>query len=216
VRTASRARACMRTSGAWLHTSTHMRHLGYSGRVRTRTVSTHSHWAAELPAPVAVRRAHVGYSEYSRYCEYLHEIPEYGKSMLSALTDENLKRTRNGLSPERQRIPRPGRVPIVARYSDQYPARHGARHGTRSTRMRWRRTRSGVGGRAGAVSGRRRARCTAAQRMREYSRPVGGVRIGVPGVPRVPGVRIGVLLVLTGSELRLDSHGRYSEWHREW
>ncbi len=33
--------------------------------------------AAELPAYVTVRRADVGCSGYSRYCEYLHEIPEY-------------------------------------------------------------------------------------------------------------------------------------------
>jgi hypothetical protein len=67
--------------------------------------------AAELPAYVAVRRAHIGYSEYSRYCEYSHEIPEYRKSMLSALPAENLKRTRHGLPPAREAThPRPGRV----------------------------------------------------------------------------------------------------------
>jgi hypothetical protein len=128
VRTASRARACAR-AGLAAHA---VESCEYSQAtlwifpVRTRTVSTHSHWAAELPALVAVRRTHVGYSENSRYCEYLHEIPEYGKSMLSALTAEILKCTRHGLPPERKRIPRPGRVPIVARYPDRYPARHGA------------------------------------------------------------------------------------------
>jgi hypothetical protein len=77
--------------------------------------------------------------------------------------------------------PRPGPVPTSHGIPIDIP-RGTVPGGTRSTRMRRRRTRSGgVGGRAGAVSGRRRARRTAAQRRREYSRPVGGVRIGVPG-----------------------------------
>ncbi len=136
--------------------------------------------------------------------------------MLSALTAENLKRTRHSLPPERQRIPRPGRVPTLHEIPIDIPRGTVGRQGTRSARMRRRRTRSGIGGRAGALSRRRRARRTAAQRRREYSRPVGGVRIGVPGKPGVPGVRIGVLWVLTRSEPRWDSHGRYSGWHREW
>ena len=118
------------------------------------------HWSC-LPH-VTVRRTHVRYREYSRYCEFLHEHPEYRKSMLSARIAESRKSTRTvGLPPEKH--PEAGAGHHVARY----PARHGARYGTRSTRMRWRRTGRGVGGRAGAVRGRRRARCTTAQRRRE-------------------------------------------------
>ena len=64
------------------------------------------HWSC-LPH-VAVRRTHVGYREYSRYCEFLHEHPEYRKSMLSALTAESRKaRSTVGLP---SGTPRPGRV----------------------------------------------------------------------------------------------------------
>ncbi len=70
--------------------------------------------------------------------------------------------------PERQRIPRPWRVPTLHDIPIDIPRGTGGRYGTRSTRMRWRRTRSGgVGGRAGAVSRRRRARCTTAQHRSE-------------------------------------------------
>ncbi len=65
------------------------------------------------------------------------------------------------------------------------PARHGARQGTRSTRMRRRRTRSGVGGRAGAVSGRRRARCTTAQRKRGRA-PLAECASEYPEYPEYP------------------------------
>ena len=183
VRTARRARACAR-GGLAAHAMEYREHSHATlSRLRlsahARTVSTHSHWAVELPAHAAVRRAHVGYSEYSRYCEYLHEIPEYRKSTQSALPAETPECTRHGLPPPSSDASEAGAGPHVARYPDRYPARHGARKGTRSTRVRWRRTRSGVGGRAGAVSGRRRARCTKAQRRRECGR-IGRVRIGVP------------------------------------
>jgi hypothetical protein len=120
----------MRTRGTWLHTpvsTTSTRMTPWILRVpHARTVSTHSHRAVELPAHVAVRRTHVGYSGYSRYCEYLQEIPEYRKSMPSALAAENLKRMRHGLPPAREAThPEAGAGPHVARYPDRYPARHG-------------------------------------------------------------------------------------------
>ncbi len=191
-----------------------------------------------------MRRAHVRYSDYSRYCEYLHEIPEYRKSMLSALPAENLKRTRHGGSPpERQRIPRPGRVPSSHDIPIDFPRGTVGRYGTRSTRVRRRRTRSGVGGRAGAVSGRRRARRgSAAQRVSaRRRRSAHSEHPEHPEYPEYPDGPLrrtgyllallcwsysrGTLLVLSArhrgtlgthtDEPRLDSRGRYSGWHRE-
>lgn len=153
--------------------------------------------------------------------------------MLSALTAENRKGTRHGGSPPREAThPEAG----AGRHVAQYPARHGARQGSRITRMRRRRTRSGVGGRAGAVRGRRRARCTTEQRRRERT-PSGGVRIGVPGVPGWPlrhsDPAGSCWVALTGYSLGTEcptlgysgySHGvscawnrmADSGWHREW
>jgi hypothetical protein len=84
--------------------------------------------------------------------------------------------------------------------------------------MRRRRTRSGVGSRAGAVAaaGERAAR----QRSAGVSTRAPSAECAhweYPEYPmEVPGVRIGVLGVLTRGELRLDSHGQDSGWHREW
>jgi hypothetical protein len=62
-------------------------------------------------------------------------------------------------------------------------AQHGAVQGA-LTRMRWRRSRSGRGGRVGAVVGRRRERCTRGQRV-SASR-WSSVRIGYSAYPDGP------------------------------
>ena len=66
VRTARRARACAR-GGLAAHAGEYHEYshdtLDTPAECRARTVSTHSHRAVELPAHVAVRRTHVGYSE---------------------------------------------------------------------------------------------------------------------------------------------------------